>query len=331
MFWCSFMWLLMLVSTLRRASANEAYVASYLQRRAGFDSFTLEYLLVARPGLFRLSVGRDIEPVICWLKSIGISGLQLVELVRHTPAVLSCSVDDQLEPLSGFVTSMGGDPSAVLQASPGLVVVPVASLKGTRHVLRQLGASDSDTAMLLLCLPDLYEQLALALQRLFSDFAVAGWKLHARQRHQMQGMVHHHMSHWNRSSRPHAHQSDSEEEAAAPGGSGASRQQHGHGHGGPGHAAPTQRSHLQPQRGKPGPPRSAYLLSTSHLLDREVYRALVQVVSALEAIPLQPEGEERDAATGFLAHAIDQLEQLAELGSRGVPARRRESAQQSAA
>lgn len=36
----------MLVSTIRRTGANEAYVASYLQRRASFDSFTIEYLLV---------------------------------------------------------------------------------------------------------------------------------------------------------------------------------------------------------------------------------------------------------------------------------------------
>lgn len=324
--------LLMLVATIRRASANEAYVASFLQRHAGFDSFTLEYLQVARPALFRLSVGRDIEPVICWLRSIGISGPQLVELVRHTPSVLSCSVDDQLEPLAAWIASMGGDPSAVLNAYPGLVAVPVASLKGTRHVLRQLGAPDSDIAMLLLRLPDVYEQLALVLQRLFSDFAVAGWKLHARQRSQMQGMVHHHMTHWNRGSRRQPPYPDSEEAAMAGGGNsggGASQQaQRPHGHVGHGHAAPPQRNRLQPQQGREGPPGGGPLLGTSYLLDREVYRGLVRVVSALEVIPLQAEGEERDAAISFLLHAIDQL---AELGSRGAMARRQQAARESAA
>lgn len=275
----------MLVATIRRASANEAYVASFLQRHAGFDSFTLEYLQVlgrpavqrsdgyrfrghsstcsarlrrlrvnkrralshpqvARPALFRLSVGRDIEPVICWLRWVGLVGRQVcwwvadpaplwhmlaqagidgrrasltclrcrlsrtsracthpvqlspllppfcgqehwhqraaaggacaahpvrpqvglgsapqtgVEpapldpgphgmpcaLTSHPaspPTCCSCSVDDQLEPLAAWIASMGGDPSAVLNAYPGLVAVPVASLKGTRHVLRQLGA-----------------------------------------------------------------------------------------------------------------------------------------------------------------------------------------------
>ncbi|KAL4442109.1 hypothetical protein ABPG77_011370 [Micractinium sp. CCAP 211/92] len=310
----------MLVSTIRRTGANEAYVASYLQRRAGFDSFTIEYLLVARPALFRLSVGRDIEPVICWLRSIGISGQRLVELVRHTPAILSLSVDDQLEPLAGFIAPMGGDPSAVLQAYPGLVAVPVATLEGTRHVLRQLGTPDSDIAMLLLSLPDVYEQLALVLQRLFSDFTMAGWKLHARQRSQMHGMVHQHMRHWNRGSRPHPHTSVSHEPTAAAaagtscGGSDAQRPR------------PPQ---LQPQDGRVGPPRGDYLLGTSYLHEHEVYHGLERVISALGAISMQvSDEEERDAAISFLLHAIDQL---ADLASQGATERQQQATQQAAA
>lgn len=56
----------MLVSTIRRTGANEAYVASYLQRSAGFDSFTVEYLMVRRTQLCeaRLSVwSADTAPV----------------------------------------------------------------------------------------------------------------------------------------------------------------------------------------------------------------------------------------------------------------------------
>jgi hypothetical protein len=60
--------MVMLVGSLRRLSANEAYVRRYLEARLGFDSFTLEYLLVSRPSLFRLSVARDIEPACSWMR-----------------------------------------------------------------------------------------------------------------------------------------------------------------------------------------------------------------------------------------------------------------------
>lgn len=53
----------------------------------------------------------------------------------------SASVDDQLEPLSALVRTAGGTPRDVLLAYPGLAVVPVAHLKGTCHVLRQLGVA----------------------------------------------------------------------------------------------------------------------------------------------------------------------------------------------
>ncbi len=133
----------MFVASLRHHSANEEYVRRYLERRLSMDTFTLEYLHVMRPAIFRLSVARDIEPVVSWLRwlvgsreggeacgcmvlyalqcgsnlplapaengscdvgalpasplpsplpsqrrSVGISGEELVELVRHTPAVL---------------------------------------------------------------------------------------------------------------------------------------------------------------------------------------------------------------------------------------------------
>ena len=50
-------------------------------------------------------------------------------------------MDDQLEPLSALIRAAGGSPRDVLLAYPGLVVVPVAHLKGTRHLLRQLGVA----------------------------------------------------------------------------------------------------------------------------------------------------------------------------------------------
>lgn len=61
----------MLVSSMRHQSANEAYVRRYLEAAVGVDSFTLEYLHLMRPAIFRLSVARDIEPAVAWLRWVG--------------------------------------------------------------------------------------------------------------------------------------------------------------------------------------------------------------------------------------------------------------------
>ena len=58
----------MLVGSLRRLSASEAYVRRYLEQHVGLDTFSLEYLHVSRPQVFQLSVAREIEPAISWLR-----------------------------------------------------------------------------------------------------------------------------------------------------------------------------------------------------------------------------------------------------------------------
>ena len=252
----------MVVSSMRRQSANEAYVRRYLEGAVGLDSFTLEYLHLMRPAIFRLSVARDIEPAVAWLRwggtalgahvgGEGVARARAAVLARtgcrrqrslggaavgggpatqrlaaaqpqsshpahpaacpagawasaaaswwswcatrprcsgglvsatqpwagsvafgyvgaagsrrwatpnprcwpgarsplcltHTSTALascSASVDDQLEPLAALVQSAGGSPRDVLLAYPGIAVVPVPHLKGTRHVLRQLGVA----------------------------------------------------------------------------------------------------------------------------------------------------------------------------------------------
>lgn len=138
---------------------------------------------------------------------------------------------------------------------------------------------------------------------LAADFGVAAWKLHARQRRQLGGVIQHHMRHWQRGrTAPHraeaAASSDSEDEAAAGGG------------GGGGRVAHAGRTHL---RGAPagGHQRRGHLLHTSYLLDREVFLGLKRVQAALEALPLQDDPEDWEAAVSGLAHAIDQLGELA--------------------
>ena len=66
----------------------------------------------------------------------------------HCPC--SASVDEQLEPLATFIKQAGGSPAAVLLTCPGIAAVPVAHLKGARHVLRQLGVTGAHSAA---CLP----------------------------------------------------------------------------------------------------------------------------------------------------------------------------------
>lgn len=68
--------LVMLLSSMRHTSATTQYVSSYLQRQ-GIDSFTLEYLQITRPFVFRLSVARDIEPVLSWLRCVSQTGTNL--------------------------------------------------------------------------------------------------------------------------------------------------------------------------------------------------------------------------------------------------------------
>lgn len=66
--------LLMLVGSLRRLSASEAYVRRYLEQHVGLDTFSLEYLHISHPQVLRLSVARDIEPAVSWLRWAGDTG-----------------------------------------------------------------------------------------------------------------------------------------------------------------------------------------------------------------------------------------------------------------
>ena len=59
----------------------------------------------------------------------------------------SASVDEQLEPLAALIQQAGGSPAAVLLTYPGIAAVPVAHLKGTRHVLRQLDVTGAHSAV----------------------------------------------------------------------------------------------------------------------------------------------------------------------------------------
>ena len=111
---------------------------------------------------------------------------------------------------------------------------------------------------------------------------MAAWKLHARHRRQLAGSIHHHMRHWNRPV------------GAAHGAGHARRGSPARAHAGSGsdsedEAAPhLQRTHLRGVAvSRTHRPSHGHLLSTSLILDREVFRRLKNVVAALEALTLQ--------------------------------------------
>lgn len=163
-----------------------------------------------------------------------------------------------------------------------------------------------------------------------ADFGVAAWKLKARQRRQLAGMVHHHMvrvqgavlgggecregvtqgpgclhapappclpmnltqppyspfppsrqMHWNRHGRP----------AAASAAAARGYDSDNEGEGGPRAGPHPHRAHLRSAGGTSHRhPSQGHLLSTSLLMDREVFRRLKRMQAALEALSMQVRG-----------------------------------------
>lgn len=78
-------------------------------------------------------------------------------------------------------------PRAWLGALP--THAPTPTYRGTRAVLRQLGTSEEEAALLLLAYPDLYAQLARTLRELFNAYGRLGIKAFERERQRYVGMV----------------------------------------------------------------------------------------------------------------------------------------------
>lgn len=115
-----------------------------------------------------------------------------------------------------------------------------------------------------------------------ADFGAAAWKLHARHRRQLAGSIHHHMRHWNRPVVAAPAAGHARQGSPGPGraGSGSDSEDEGGRH--------LHRAHLRGVAGSHAHrPSHGHLLSTSLILDREVFRRLKNVVAALEALSLQ--------------------------------------------
>jgi hypothetical protein len=114
--------LVKMMTTLKhkRTTANEMYVRRVLQEQIGLSEYDLDRMYYNKNhtstgvfggkkemvdnnddnnGVFRLSVRHDIEPVVYYLRSIGITGSALVDLIVQKPLILGRSVEKVLIPL----------------------------------------------------------------------------------------------------------------------------------------------------------------------------------------------------------------------------------------
>lgn len=170
--------LVLLVTTIRRASANEVYVRRVLQEQVGVDPFDLDLLSLRRPEVFRLSVRHNIEPVTSLLRSRGLTGSALARVVAQAPGVLFTSVEDDLLPLCEFLKEeLGVRGMGALVRHPHLAEAPAAALRRGAAALRAAGAAREETALMLWSYPDMFigvgNAVAAAAERGGSASAVA--------------------------------------------------------------------------------------------------------------------------------------------------------------
>lgn len=170
--------LVLLVTNLRRASANEIYVRRVLQEQVGVDPFDLDVLSLRRPEVFRLSVRHNIEPVTALLRSRGLTGSALARVIAQAPGVLFTSVEDDLLPLCEFLKEeLGNRGMGALVRYPQLVETAPVTLRRGAAALKAAGAAQEDSALMLWAYPDLFVQVAnavaVAAERGGSEAAVA--------------------------------------------------------------------------------------------------------------------------------------------------------------
>jgi hypothetical protein len=155
-----------LATRLRHVGANEEYVWRTL-RRQGLDDWQLDLLLQQHPQVFRLSVRHDIEPVVAFLRSQGLAGSALAEVLCACPAALGRPVEDHVMPLCAFLRGLLGSRSmgALLRHPPLLDAAPPA-LRAALAALLDAGAGRAAAAALLWDHPRLFLGLAQALHQL---------------------------------------------------------------------------------------------------------------------------------------------------------------------
>jgi len=152
--------LVLLVTSLNRASANEMYVRRNLQQ-IGIHPLELDLLSLHHPDVFRLSVRHSIEPVIQYLRSQGLTGSALAHVISRAPQVLSSSVEDQIMPLCTFLKDRLGPRGmgALLRYPHILETSPLVLQKGF-EILECSGATTEECAFFLRKFPELFTRFS---------------------------------------------------------------------------------------------------------------------------------------------------------------------------
>lgn len=152
-----------LMTSVRRETANEQYVKRVLRKQIGLDDFDIQHMWLSEEDkhVFRLSVRHNIDPVVSYLKSQGVRGSALTWLIRKCPGVLRADVDDQLIPLMDFLVGELGDRGVgVLVRCPRLCAVPHAAVKGVCDMLAIAGADRLVIRSFLWHYPYLYHEIS---------------------------------------------------------------------------------------------------------------------------------------------------------------------------
>ena len=172
--------LVTLVTQLRHVSANEAYVSKVLQEQIGISPIELDILSFQNPEVFQLSVRQNIEPVVGFLRSQGLTGSALAHIIAQAPGVLSRSVEDDVMPLCNLLKEVVGASKGVgvLLRCPRLLVEiergrDVEGARGVVGALGGRGATKEEIALFVWRYPDAFADLVLGVRRR-SDVDVGG-------------------------------------------------------------------------------------------------------------------------------------------------------------
>ena len=150
--------LVLLVTSLNRASANEIYVRRVLQQQLGIHPLELDLLSLHHPEVFRLSVRHSIEPVVGYLRSQGLTGSALVHVISRAPGILSSSVEEHVMPLCNFLKEiLGSRGMGALVRYPQIVETSPVVLQNGFEILKNVGgASEEECTFFLREYPELF-------------------------------------------------------------------------------------------------------------------------------------------------------------------------------
>jgi hypothetical protein len=140
------------------------YVRRNLQK-LGIHPLELDLLSLHHPDIFRISVRHSIEPVIQYLRSQGLTGSALAQVICRAPRVLSSSVEDQIVPLCTFLTDNLGTRGmgALLRYPPIIEISPFVLQKGF-EIMISSGAHVEECAFFLREFPELFTRFSIVFE-----------------------------------------------------------------------------------------------------------------------------------------------------------------------